>query len=200
VARRTSNTGAGRHPGFRGSRVAGSAAVADGSVPPTSAPAGGTDPTGAARTVCLNLLTARARTRAELAEALAKREFPDEIATGVLDRLADVGLIDDADFAASFVAVRHRERGLARAEIVRQLEAKGVDREIAMQAADGIDDESERATARRLVDRKLRTMSSLDDVVKTRRLVGLLARKGYSASVCYSVVRDAVGDLADEFV
>src|SRR6202034_4898601 len=64
-----------------------------------------------ARSLCLRLLTARARTRAELVAQLTKRGYPDEVSVRVLDRLADVGLIDDADFAEQWVHSRLGEAG-----------------------------------------------------------------------------------------
>lgn len=152
------------------------------------------DPTSAARTICLRLLTSRARTRAELAEALAQRDVPVAAATAVLDRLTTVGLIDDGAFAASFVQSRQAERGLAKREIARQLRAKGVDDELVRSAVDDIDPETERAAAVRLAERRLRSMNALDPLTKSRRLAGLLARKGYPPSLAYSVVRSVLAD------
>ena len=65
-----------------------------------------------AHTVCLRLLTVRARSRAELAGRLAKRGYPDEVTETVLTRLAEVGLIDDEDFAEQWV--QSRRKGQAR--------------------------------------------------------------------------------------
>ena len=156
------------------------------------------DPESAARTICLRLLTAKSRSRAQLETALAKRNVPTEAATRVLDRLTDVGLINDAAFAEQFVSIRHADRGLAARELRRQLSTSGVSDEIAVAATAGIDDESDRHTARLLVDRKLRTMAALEPHVQVRRLVGMLARKGYSSAVCYAVVREAVDGAAEQ--
>jgi regulatory protein len=49
-----------------------------------------------------------------------------------------------------------------------------------------------------LVARKLRSMTRLTPEVKTRRLVGMLARKGYSPSLAFSIVRDALGTIDAE--
>jgi regulatory protein len=84
------------------------------------------DPESAARTICLGLLTVRSRTRSELADALCARHVPDAAAERVLQRFTEVGLIDDAAFAATFASTRLTERGLARREIARQLLTKGV--------------------------------------------------------------------------
>ena len=157
------------------------------------------DPISVARTICLQLLTTRARSRAELAEALRRRNVPDEAAARALDRLAEVGLIDDHSFAAEFVRAKRAERGLSARELSRQLRTKGVGEEAIDTALAGTSEDAERATARQLAERKLRTMSGLDTKVKIRRLAGLLARKGYSPSLTFQVVRQVVGESASEY-
>lgn len=69
------------------------------------------DPVEQARNICLRLLTGSPRTRKQLADALRKREIPDEAAEEVLARFVDVGLIDDAAFAGAWVESRHHGRG-----------------------------------------------------------------------------------------
>jgi regulatory protein len=156
------------------------------------------DPESVARTICLRLLTIRARTRAELDEALTARAVPAEAIDRVLARLAEVGLIDDRAFAERFVAARHQDRGLARRELSRQLRGKGVDPEVAAEAVAGLDPDQERQTGRRLAERRLRSMSGLEPAVQTRRLVGMLARKGYSSEMAFQIVREVVGAAGDE--
>jgi regulatory protein len=151
-----------------------------------------------ARTICLRLLTVRARTRAELQSALAARGVPEPASTKVLDRLADVGLVDDRAFADGYVLSRQRDRGLAVREISRQLRDKGVDEAVITTAVAGIAPDAEAEAARQLVVGKLRSMTRLAPEVKTRRLVGMLARKGYPPSMAFSVVREAVGAWNDE--
>lgn len=131
-------------------------------------------------------------------EALTARAVPRDAADRVLDRLTQVGLIDDQAFAERFVAVRHQDRGLARRELSRQLRDKGIDPEVAAGAVAGLAPEQEWQTGRRLAERRLRSMSSLEPAVQTRRLVGMLARKGYSPSMAYQIVRDVVGAAGDE--
>ena len=70
------------------------------------------DPAAVAKSICLRLLTGAARPRAALATALRQRGIPDDVAAGVLDRLIEVGLIDDRAYAEAFVAAKHRDRAL----------------------------------------------------------------------------------------
>ena len=142
-----------------------------------------------ARNLCLRLLTARARTRAELAGQLAKRGYPDDVSTLVLDRLADVGLIDDADFAEQWVRSRRVNAGKGKRALAVELRRKGVDNEVITAALADIDADAERERAEQLVSDKLRRERLTDDDAKlARRLVGMLARRGYSQSMALDVV------------
>jgi len=146
-----------------------------------------------ARALCLRLLTARARTRAELAAQLTKRGYPDDISTQVLDRLVDVGLIDDRDFAEQWVRSRHVNAGKGKHALVSELRTKGIDEEVIAAALADVDAAAERARAEQLVAEKLRRQRLADDDVKmARRLVNMLARRGYGQSMAFDVVKVAL--------
>ena len=150
-----------------------------------------------AREICLRQLAVRPRTRAELAKALAKRDISAEVIAEVLDRYDEVGIIDDAAFARAWVSSRHHGRGLARRALANELRRHGVDADTAGEALDDIDPDTEAATARALVDRKLRTASGEPQAV-FRRLVGMLARKGYPPGVAIGAVKDALAAQSAE--
>jgi regulatory protein len=157
------------------------------------------DPVSAARGLCLRALTGAPKTRSQLADLLAARDIPDDAAETVLDRFTEVGLIDDAAFARAWVSSRQAGRGLARRALSAELRAKGVDAEVAAEAVEAVDDDDERETARRLVDRKVGAMRRLDRATATRRLMGMLARKGYNGGLAAAVVREALdADGADD--
>lgn len=161
------------------------------------------DPESVARKILLDALTGRACTRKELADKLAKKEVPAELAERLLDRFTEVGLIDDAAFAQQWISSRQPGKGLARRALAQELRRKGVDDETAREALDEIDPADEEEAARRLVRRKLRSVRGLDRRVATRRLVGMLARKGYGGAVAFSVVRseldaDGFGSQGDD--
>ncbi|WP_436537299.1 regulatory protein RecX [Actinoplanes sp. HUAS TT8] len=150
-----------------------------------------------AREICLNQLSTRPRTRAELAKVLARKEISEEVIAEVLDRYDEVGIIDDAAFARAWVSSRHHGRGLARRALANELRQRGVDAEVASEALESVDDESEAETARALVDRKLRTATGTPEAV-FRRLVGMLARKGYPAGIAIRAVKDALAARDEE--
>nr|WP_239521801.1 regulatory protein RecX [Geodermatophilus sabuli] len=123
---------------------------------------------------------------------MAKRGVPDDAAERVLDRFGDVGLIDDAAFARAWVSSRQTSRGLARRALKAELRAKGVDGEVADEAVALVDDQEEWDAARRLVDRRLPGLRRVDRVTAERRLLGMLARKGYGAGLAGWVIREAL--------
>ncbi|WP_018547404.1 recombination regulator RecX [Streptomyces sp. LaPpAH-108] len=156
------------------------------------------DPAERARNICLRLLTGTPRTRKQLADALRKREIPDEVAEEVLSRFEEVGLINDSAFADAWVESRHHGRGLARRALARELRTKGVDSALIDEAVGQLDSEQEEATARELVDRKLRATRGLDRDKRLRRLAGMLARKGYPEGMALRVVRQALEEEGED--
>jgi len=142
-----------------------------------------------ARAILLRRLEDQPRSRAELAESLAKKNVPAEIAAPLLDRFEEVGLINDADFARQWVQSRQRTRGLAPRVLALELRRKGVDDEIISEVLGELDPADARTAAHRLVQKKLGSMASLDDTTRIRRLTSMLARKGYSPQLAFDVVR-----------
>jgi len=195
-------------PGRRRGRRSGPSPDPDG---PDAAPqAGGPypedepgDPEQVARSICLRALTGAPKTRQQLADLLAKRGIPDDVAEAVLGRFGEVGLIDDAAYARAWVTSRQAGRGLARRALKAELRAKGVDGEVAEEAVALVDDQDEWDAARRLVQRRLPGLRRVDRVTAERRLVGMLARKGYGSGLAGWVVREALdenrsGEAAEE--
>jgi len=148
------------------------------------------DSESVARSVGLRLLTGAPRSRAELAAAMARKEVPVDVADAVLDRFAEVGLIDDAEYARILVRSRHADRGLSRRALGVELRRKGIDDELATAALGTLDVDQEEATARRLAQRRLASTSGLAREVRLRRVVAMLGRKGYSAGLAVRIVRD----------
>ena len=156
------------------------------------------DPEQAARTILLRRLTAAPRTREELRTDLLKRGIPEQTADRVLDRFAEVGLIDDAAYARMWVESRQRSRGTAGSVLRRELRAKGIDDADAQEALAAIDPAAERERAVRLVEAKLASTARLEPAVRQRRLASMLQRRGYSSGMAYSVVRQVLGELPDD--
>jgi regulatory protein len=150
------------------------------------------DPEARAREICLRLLTLAPRTRAQLAGALRGRGIPEDVAGQVLDRFTDAGLIDDAVFARAWVESRHHSRGLAGRALSLELRRRGVDDDEIREAVAELGPDAEAATARRLVEQKLASIAGLSPEARTRRLAGMLARKGYPPGLAFRVIREAM--------
>lgn len=157
----------------------------------------GPDPHDAARQIVLRQLAMAPRSRAQLEQKLAQRDCPADVATAVLDRMSEVGLVDDEAYALMLVRSQQAGRGLAKGALARELRSKGIDDDLAQEALASISDADERDRARALVDKKLRAMHGLGIEVQTRRLAGMLARKGYSPSMTYAVIREAIAEAPE---
>lgn len=108
-----------------------------------------------------------------------------------------VGLVDDAAYTAMLIRSRQAGRGLARRALAHELRQRGIDDETARDALETIDPHAEEERARGLVAKRLPSLAGLDANVQTRRLAGMLARKGYPADLTARVVLDAVREAAE---
>jgi regulatory protein len=188
----TGTAGAADVTGVAGVTGAGGVAGAAGVAGTAGASGVSDDPYDRARQVCLRLLTLAPRTSAQLADAMRRKGVPAEAAEAVLSRLAEVGLIDDAAFARAWVESRHHARGLSRRALSLELERRGVPGEDVQAAVSALDPDAEVATARRLVAKAMPGTRGREPQARIRRLVGLLARRGYPAPLAYRVVREAL--------
>ena len=155
------------------------------------------DPASVARAIVLRKLTVAPRTRAQLADALAAGGVPDDVTASTLDRFEELGLVDDEEFARQWARSRQAGRGLARRALAYELRQRGVDDDLVRTTLDDPDLDDELDTARALVRRRL-TGSGLDAdrERQVRRLLGMLARKGYGAGVASRAVREAMAEVA----
>ena len=171
-----------RRGGRRGQRDSGEDSRLD---PASETPA---DPESVARQIVLRKLSAQARTRHELASALAAKRVPDDAATTILDRFTELGLIDDGQFARDWVESRQNRRSLSRSALRRELQTRGVDAEHIAEALAPVGSEEELTAARQLVEKKLRSMERLEPAVRYRRLAGALGRRGFGSGVITTVL------------
>ena len=146
-----------------------------------------------ARTIALRKLTAKACTRHELDRALQAKNVPEGVIDGVLDRLQEVGLVNDASFAVDWVSSRQQRRHLSRRLLRRELQAKGVERSHIDSALDQVDRNAELTSARDLADRKLASMNGVAREVQYRRLAGMLSRRGFDSAITTQVLADVLG-------
>lgn len=161
-----------------------------------------TDPYTRAKTIVYNQLAYSAKTRGQLRKKLQTEGFDAELIEPLLDKFEAAKLIDDAEYAQTFVAQKSRTKKLSRAALRRELAERGVRGEEAENALAQRTDEQEREDAAELVRKKLRPGMNLSDRAEkdkvTRRLLGMLARRGYSSSVSMSVIREELAAYGAE--
>lgn len=157
-----------------------------------------------ARSVLLRQLALAPRSRRQLASKLAERDVPVDVADALLDRFEEVKLIDDAEFSRMWVRSRAEGKSLSRSVLRRELADKGIDADLAETALLQLTDDDEYERARELVRRRAR--SGVDPADRqardkeVRRLVGMLARKGYGPGMGFSVVRDVLAERESDDV
>lgn len=160
------------------------------------------DPYTRAKTIVYNQLAYSAKTRGQLRKKLQAEGFEAELIEPLLDKFEAAKLIDDAEYAQTFVAQKSRTKKLSRAALRRELAERGVRGEDAENALAQRTDEQEREDAAKLVRKKLRRGMNLSDRAEkdrvTRRLLGMLARRGYSSSVSMSVIREELAAYGAE--
>jgi regulatory protein len=143
--------------------------------------------------VVMRRLNSAPRSRGELAKYLLARDFDPETIELVLDRVAAMGYIDDAEYAQEWVRSRHRSRGLAPSVIKRELIAKNIDIEQIDTALEQITSADLDQRAYELAAKKYRSLHSVDPSVAIRRIASQLQRKGYPPGLCFRIAKDTVG-------
>jgi len=202
------SAGGGARSGTRGGQrrrpwsAAGSGARSGADVDATTADAGldrsDEEWASEARAILLRQLALGPRSRHQLDRKLAERDVPSSVASALLNRFEEVQLIDDPEFARMWVRTRISAKALSRWSIRRELAQKGIDPDLAEDALLQISDEDEHDQARDVVRRKLRSSADLSDRAvrdkEVRRLVGVLARKGYNPGAAFTIVKDVIAE------
>ena len=150
-----------------------------------------------AKQVLLRRLSNAPRTRKELAQDLKKKKIEEDIAQIALDRFEELGLINDQTFSENYVSTTHERRKLGKKALKQQLRSKGVSEEIAIQAISQISEDDEFKAALALALKKIRSIQKDDPQSQIRKIVGLLARKGYSSTLSFQVAKEVVNDFPD---
>jgi regulatory protein len=145
-----------------------------------------TDP-DAAREAALKLLERMRRTRSDLHARLLQKGFAEGTTAEVLDRLAEVGLLDDVEYARAFLAGRWNRRTAGRRRLEEELRRRGVSAPDFARARTEVEERlgamDEVASAHRVITQSARRYARLDPRVRRQRLYALLARRGFDGDV-----------------
>ena len=137
----------------------------------------------------LGLIAVRSRSAQELRERLGRKLFSPDVAEAVIQRLQELGYVDDKRYAVEFVRARIAQRPSGRRALQAELRRKGIEGETIDEVLDeclgGVD---EVAMAVSVIERRLPRLSKLDGRTARSRLDALLQRRGFD----FEVIREAV--------
>lgn len=143
---------------------------------------------------CLWLLGKSDKTKKELSDKLRLKGYPDEVIEVVIQKIINDGYVNDENYTENFVRSRTTYRKQGRNAISSELRRKGVSDEVISEALEGITDDDERVNAKSLVESKVFSTRNLESQKRVNRLVGMLARKGYSIGMAYEVVNEVLSE------
>lgn len=138
------------------------------------------------------------KSRHELFTKIKNKGITDDIANEVLDKMEELGYLDDNRFAENFVYSKQTYDKLGARAITYKLKLKGVPQDIIDAALAGIDEESEEENAKLIALRKARVNKKLDTNKRIQQIAGMLARKGYSGSMIFRLAKEAVEEVDSE--
>lgn len=137
------------------------------------------------------MLAYRDRSIEEVRAGLAKKEFDEKTIATVIEELEGKSYLDDSKFAANYGRYLAVNKKVGPHYLVRALSQKGVDREIAKEAAEGIypDKDAEKEEIKKLVEKRIKTYKkSLTPLQKKKRTYDLLLRRGFSHDAVAQII------------
>jgi regulatory protein len=138
----------------------------------------------------LNLLTRRALSCTECRDRLLARQHSVDKVDEAIARLLENGSLDDKRLAQAHARTAVEIKGRGRLRVVRELQARGVDKEVASEAvAEIFGEKDERALVARALKKKLRMRARPQDSAEYARLYQYLMRQGFTPAVVVESLR-----------
>jgi regulatory protein len=144
----------------------------------------------------LRFLEARPRSSAEVRRRLLLRGYRADLVEGCLDRLLDLGILDDEAFARTWVESRDRARPRGERALRAELRTKGIHRQVVDEVLEARTEErpeADAAAARRVLERHSSALERVADPrARRQRAYALLARSGFDSETAVEVIADLV--------
>lgn len=150
-----------------------------------------------ARETAMRILASAGRSKKDLLDRLISKGHAEEICEELVERLENVGLINEVDTACMIARTRFLERGRSRYAIGEELKRKGFNQRAIDEALDQIAPEDERVAVLELARKRLERDRDKDRAARIRRAVGHISRKGYSPGLAMSCIREVLADEMD---
>lgn len=151
----------------------------------------------------LGLLEVRARAKREIQTRLTQKGYDENVIAQAIEKLARLGLIDDAQFAAQWVEAKTRiggSRPVGKRRLSSELFGKGVAKDQIEEAIGQVSAADELALARAAAQKKVRVVPTEREVLQSERqkLMGFLQRRGFGWEIVKRVTREALPAPGEE--
>jgi regulatory protein len=130
----------------------------------------------------LNYIALRKRTNREVGDYLKRKEYGQEAIDQIIEKLMDARLLDDTDFAESFVRDRQLLKPRSKRQLTAELRKKGADRESIEAVLANVSTDDELAALREVINKKLTRYSD------QQKLIRYLQGQGFA----YSMIKQAL--------
>jgi len=140
----------------------------------------------------IRYLGTRPHSKREIRDFLQRKNYTDAAVDAALERLGQLRLIDDEQFAAAWIADRQALRPRSRRRLASELASKGVSREDIQVQLEGLGEEAELQSALMVVRKKRR----LPQYADPEKLFGYLMRQGYSPEISQRALHEATNDVS----
>jgi regulatory protein len=150
-----------------------------------------------AHQTAVNFISYRPRSSKEIVDKLSRKGFSHELAVEVIDKLKELDLLNDLQFARMFVRDKLLGKPMGRAMLRRKLLEKGIPFQLSeMVLKEYVTEENEQEAAKILALRKMKMsrsrFSTLDPRAKQKRLIDYLLSRGFSQDIAFKTARSII--------
>lgn len=139
--------------------------------------------------VVLQMLRRAAQTESQMREKLGRQQFEEPIIQATIEKLIQLGLINDEKYAHDYVAYRTRTSPLGKYNLSMHLIKKGIHKDVAREAALDLTREEEEQIVHQMMQKKLRTLSRYPKEEQKNKLMRFLASRGFSIDVILNAIK-----------
>ena len=143
----------------------------------------------------LRLLAMGPRSERDLRQRLRRRGIARPAVEAAIERMRELGYLDDAAFAKSYVEARQSSTPRSKRYLAFELRQKGIDKDLSAEALEVVSDDD---AAYQAAQRRLRSLHGLDHQAFQRRLGSFLAARGFGYGVARSAIERCWGETHTE--
>jgi regulatory protein len=148
-----------------------------------------------AKDVALRFLSFRRRTEKQAKDKLQKKGFDEKTIKATIDKLKEFDLINDLEFATSWVKDRLAFKPRGKKLLKQELWKKGIKKEIIEQVTEELCQDEDKS-ALELLEKIKKRYKGLEPKVAKRRMFGFLLRRGFS----YETIKKALNQVNRSFI